>query len=118
MLGFCASSLSAGERAEAYGHESTALMALRSMGGVQQVLATRLLFSGSASDAGVQASEPAVAEMLAWGVAERLGPGEAVRLQPAFAASLKAGLSAQPPPQATRLMDLFVERTHTESRGR
>ncbi len=118
MLGFCAASLSAAERAEAYGHEHTALMAFRSMSGVQQVSVARLLFADSASDAGVQASEPAVAEMLAWSVAERRGPGEDVRLHPAFAAALKRGLAAQPAAQTTRLMDLFVERTRTEAEAR
>lgn len=118
MLGFCAT-LSAADRAEAYGHEATALMALRCMSGVQQVLVARLLFAGAAGEgAGVRASEAAVAELLAWGVAERQGSDEDVRLLPVFAASLQRGLSAAPPPQTPRLMGLFVERAQAEAQAR
>ncbi len=117
-MGFCCAVLTAAERAHVYSHESTALLCLRSMSPLQQTLVVRLLFSPSSpferlSGTSLAAMEGAVAELVAWGLAERTP--ESVLLLPQFAQSLRSGLAAAPSAQATRLLEVFVERAQGEA---
>jgi hypothetical protein len=99
------------ERGVAYGHVSTAMMALRSLSSLQQTLVLRMLFSSLEEESGE--AKRALEELRVLGLAEM--QGDELVLQQDFANSLRRGLAAPSSATGLKMAEVLAKKAQADA---